>query len=62
MARAKKVEEVIADQSVEEVVAELNSVTVVWRGNSRTYTRKIHGDDFRALAEEFATKNRGELV
>lgn len=62
MARAKKVEEVIADQSVEEVVAELNSVTVVWRGNSRTYTREAHGDNFRALAEEFATKNGGELV
>lgn len=62
MARAKKVEEVITDESVEEVVAELNSVTVVWRGNSRTYTRAVHGDNFRALAEEFAAKNRGELV
>lgn len=60
MARVKK--EINVDESVEEVVAELNSATVTWRGNTRTYTREVHGDNFRALAEEFATKNGGELV
>lgn len=43
-------------------VVEKDSVTVTWRGNTRTYTRKIHGADFLELAKEFAEKNRGELV
>jgi hypothetical protein len=36
--------------------------TVEWRGESRTYTLAMHGEDFEALAEEFAAKKNGRIV
>ena len=39
-----------------------NSATVEWLGQSRTYTREMHGDNFMALAKEFAAKKNGTLV
>lgn len=42
--------------------ADKSSATVVWRGNrTRTYTRALHGDAFEALAQEYATKVKGEV-
>jgi len=38
-----------------------DSVTVTWRGNSRTYSKAVHGKEFRALAKEFAAKFDGQL-
>jgi hypothetical protein len=38
------------------------SVTVTWRGGSREYTRALHGEDFEALAAEFAEKKKGTIV
>ncbi len=41
--------------------AEKDSVTVVWRGKTRTYTRSVHGEKFAALAKEFADKVGGTV-
>lgn len=57
MAR-KKQEEV---QEVESTESK-DSVTVTWKGNSRTYSKEIHGDDFKTLAKEFSKKISGELA
>ncbi len=35
---------------------------VSYRGGTREFTREIHGDDFAALANEFATKHGGTIV
>jgi len=35
------------------------SVTVSWRGNTRVYSKEVHGKDFKALAKEFAEKKGG---
>lgn len=37
-------------------------VTVTWNGNSRVYSKGLHGADFKELAEEFAGKVGGEVV
>jgi hypothetical protein len=37
-------------------------VTVEWQGNSRVYSLAMHGEDFEALADEFATKKNGRIV
>lgn len=37
-------------------------VTVTWNGNSRVYSKELHGADFKKLAEEFAGKVGGEVV
>lgn len=34
--------------------AEVTSVTVSWRGNERTYSKEIHGENFQKLAKQFA--------
>lgn len=39
-----------------------SSVSVVWNEGMRVYTRELHGDDFEALAKEFATKKGGQVV
>lgn len=65
MARKKK--EVISDAPIEEAEEpkeekeEKSSVTVTWRGQSRVYSREVHGADFKKLAKEFAEKKGGEL-
>lgn len=42
--------------------ADKTSATVVWRGNrTRTYTKELHGENFAALAKEFAEKKGGEV-
>lgn len=43
----------------EAVKASRNSATVTWRGGERTYSQKVHGDEFEALAKEFAEKKGG---
>lgn len=40
-----------------------DEATVTWRGKSRTFSRKVHGDKFFEYAEEFAAKFiKGTLV
>ena len=60
----KEGEEEEADKEEPEVEAKVtksnkNEATVTWNGNSRTYTKAIHGDDFKELAQEYATKRGG---
>ncbi len=52
-------EEVVTDSKAESA---RDSVTVTWRAGSREYSRDLHGDDFMALATEFAEKKKGTLV
>lgn len=42
--------------------AKRSSVTVSWNAGVREYSEAVHGEDFEALAQEFATKHRGTLV
>lgn len=37
-------------------------VTVTWRGNSRVFSKEIHGDDFKKVAKQFAEKFEGTIV
>lgn len=76
MARTRntEVEEEVVEAAAEEEVVEAveeapkaragkrDEVTVVYRAGSRVYSRAVHGDDFEALAEEFASKKNGKLV
>ncbi len=64
-------EEGVVEGDVVEMAAEVttpkakkdkNSATVTWQGQSRTYTREIHGDNFSELAEEFAEKKGGTVA
>jgi len=41
---------------------EKGSVTVKWQGQSRVYTKELHGAEFKALAKEFAAKKGGTVV
>ncbi len=63
MAR-NKIQEVEADEEATPVAKKdaRNSVTVTWRGGTRTYTLKAHGDTFAELAEEFAAKCGGVVA
>lgn len=36
--------------------------TVTWSGGSRTYSLKVHGEDFEDLAKQFAKKFNGTLA
>ena len=57
--------DVVEEEVVETPKAKASArteVTVVWRAGSREYTRAAHGEDFEALAEEFATKKNGRIV
>lgn len=72
MARTRNTEpeeEVVAEEevAVEEEAPKArtgakDAVTVVYRAGSREYSRALHGDDFEALATEFAAKKKGTLV
>lgn len=42
--------------------ADTSSVTVSWLGNMREYSKEIHGDNFMALAEEFAAHIGGTVA
>lgn len=66
-----EVEEAVAPVTVEETATpveslveetEADEVTVSYRGYTRVYTRKEHGDDFQKLAKSFAGKVNGTLV
>lgn len=39
-----------------------DTAVVSWRGNTREYSREVHGDNFYELAEQFAAKVEGEVV
>lgn len=41
---------------------EPTSVTVEFRGQTRVFSKEIHGEDFADLAQTFATKHNGTLV
>lgn len=58
-AKAKAKAEKEAEKAVEK--ADKTSVVVEWRGNTRTYSKEIHGDDFLELAESFAKKFNGTI-
>lgn len=65
MARTRNTEVVETVETTEEAVTpkgNKTSVTVVWRAGSRVYSQAVHGDDFEALAAEFAAKKKGTLV
>jgi hypothetical protein len=49
-------------EAVAAAKAARTEATVMWLGNSRTYTREIHGEDFEQLAKEFAAKKNGTVV
>ncbi len=57
-----------ATEVTQEVKAEVTSkpkateVTVTWRGGSRVYSEKVHGENFVELAKEFATKFDGVVA
>ena len=61
MPRIKKVVEV-TDENVDTKSAIKGEATVTYRNGSRTYTKAIHGDNFRELAEEFAAKRGGTVA
>lgn len=65
---AKRTEREVVDETTE-VVEEVDttsddkdSATVTWRGQSRVYSRDLHGKEFKALAKEFAEKKGGTVV
>ena len=35
--------------------------TVKWSGGVREYTEEVHGKEYKALAQEFATKKGGTV-
>jgi hypothetical protein len=51
------------DNKVEKDTAKVakSSAIVSWRGNTREYTVKIHGDKFMDFAKEFAGKVGGSV-
>lgn len=63
-----KDEEVVAEVKTTEAAPEApkaskkTEVTVHWRGQARTFSKADHGDDFEALAKEFAAKFDGKIV
>lgn len=76
MGRPKKVTDTVEEAQpevtvVEEATSEVvnepeekstsKSVTVTWRGNTRTFSLGVHGKDYRKLAEAFATKFEGTI-
>lgn len=40
----------------------VESVKVTWRGMEREFSKAIHGNDFRALAQEFCDTNGAVIV
>jgi len=54
--------ESLVEEAVNVEETEADEVTVSYRGYTRVYTRKEHGDDFQKLAKSFAGKVNGTLV
>jgi len=55
--------EIAAPEVEEEQIEEKgDSVTVTWRGGTRTYSKAVHGKEFRALAKEFCAKHDATVV
>ncbi len=54
--------ESVLDETVTFAETEADEVTVSYRGYTRVYTRKEHGDDFQKIAKSFAGKVNGTLV
>lgn len=53
----------IADKAAEdEAKSSKTSITVAYDGTTREYSKAVHGADFKALAQEFATKRNGKIV
>ncbi len=72
MAKKPKTEvedEVVETEEVEEAIeapkaakSNKTEVTVTWRGNSRVYSKAVHGENFLDLAKEFAEKKDGTVA
>lgn len=45
-----------------ETTEKAGSVSVRWRGGVRSYTRELHGADYKKLAAEFAEKKGGTVA
>ena len=60
--KAPKAEKETKEPEVKTPKAVKTEVTVVWRNGSRVYSKAVHGDDFEALAQEFADKKGGKIV
>ena len=61
-AEEKEAAKAAKDAEKEAAKAAETSATVSWQGNTRVYSQEVHGDDFRALAEEFAAKRGGTVA
>jgi uncharacterized protein YlxW (UPF0749 family) len=46
-------------EDTEEEISSKDSATVNWQGQSRVYSKEVHGKGYKALAQEFATKKGG---
>ena len=62
MARAKKVVVDETNTNEEVVASSKDTATVSWRGNTREFSRAIHGAGFADLARSFAEKVGGTIV
>jgi len=63
MAKKTAVEKTAVEETPTEVVASGKGVaTVSWRGNTREYSKELHGSDYRELAKEFAVKVDGKVA
>jgi hypothetical protein len=74
--RKAETEEEVTDEELDEALAapeeaapakpekedSKTSVTVVFPGGERTYSKDEHGADFKKLAKEFADKKGGKLA
>lgn len=66
--KTRAVEEEVVETVEEEVVEEevtassKDEAVVEWRGRSRAYTKEIHGNDFKKLANSFADKVGGTIA
>lgn len=49
-------------QAEKEAAKASGTATVSWKGGTRVYSREVHGEDYLALAEEFAEKKRGKVA
>ena len=58
----KEAAKVAKEAEKEAAKVAVTSVTVSWKGKSRVYSKAIHGDDFLALAEQFAKKFGGVIA
>lgn len=54
-----KIVKKIADEIEVVEVSSKDIAVVEWLGRSRTYSKELHGGDFKKLAEQFAGKVQG---